>query len=191
MGIDRGIALHKMIRLLVHTMGGEGYLNFIGNEFGHPEWLDFPRKGNSESYQHCRRQFNLVDDENLRYQFLNNFDAKMNKIEQEVGWLSSEKAFVTRKHLDDKVIIFDRANCVFAFNFHHAKSYNNYRVGVREPGKYQMILNSDSSAFDGHARLSEDQTYFSSPISVDGLDHSVIIYLPSRTSFVLKRILEN
>ena len=77
--VDRGIALHKMIRLIVHGMGGEGYLNFMGNEFGHPEWLDFPRAGNDSSYQHARRQWNLVDDENLKYKFMNAFDSAMNK----------------------------------------------------------------------------------------------------------------
>ena len=77
--VDRGIALHKMIRLIVHGMGGEGYLNFMGNEFGHPEWLDFPRAGNNSSYQHARRQWNLPDDENLKYKFMNAFDAAMNK----------------------------------------------------------------------------------------------------------------
>ena len=77
--VNRGIALHKMIRLLVHGMGGEGYLNFIGNEFGHPEWLDFPRAGNNSSYNYARRQWNLVDDESLRYKFLNNFDGAMNR----------------------------------------------------------------------------------------------------------------
>lgn len=79
--IDRGLALHKLIRLITHALGGEGYLNFIGNEFGHPEWLDFPRAGNGESYHYCRRQFNLVDDPLLRYKYLFAFDAAMNQME--------------------------------------------------------------------------------------------------------------
>ena len=87
--IDRGLALHKMIRLITHGLGGEGWLNFIGNEFGHPEWLDFPRAGNNESYHYARRQFNLVDDDLLRYKYLNAFDATMNKLEDEYKWLSS------------------------------------------------------------------------------------------------------
>ncbi len=87
--IDRGLALHKMIRLITHGLGGEGWLNFMGNEFGHPEWLDFPRAGNNESYHYARRQYNLVDDDLLRYKFLNLFDSKMNKLEDEYKWLSS------------------------------------------------------------------------------------------------------
>ncbi len=89
--IDRGLALHKMIRLLTHGLGGEGWLNFIGNEFGHPEWLDFPRVGNGESYKYARRQFNLVDDDLLRYKFLNNFDAALNRLEEEYQWLNNSQ----------------------------------------------------------------------------------------------------
>merc|ERR1711909_163971 len=100
--VERGIALHKMIRLVVHGLGGEGYLNFIGNEFGHPEWLDFPRVGNNESYHYARRQWNLVDDQNLRYRHLNQFDAAMNHLENEVGWLASDPGYVSTKHEDDK-----------------------------------------------------------------------------------------
>jgi 1,4-alpha-glucan branching enzyme len=86
--IDRGIALHKMIRLITYGLGGEGWLNFMGNEFGHPEWLDFPRQGNNDSYHYARRQFNLVEDELLRYKFLNRFDAKMNQVEEKYKWLA-------------------------------------------------------------------------------------------------------
>ena len=86
--IDRGLALHKMIRLVTYGLGGEGWLNFMGNEFGHPEWLDFPRAGNNDSYHYARRQFNLPDDPLLRYKFLNLFDAKMNALETQYKWLS-------------------------------------------------------------------------------------------------------
>lgn len=92
--IDRGLALHKMIRLLTFALGGEGWLNFIGNEFGHPEWLDFPRKGNNDSYHYARRQFNLPDDDLLRYKFLFRFDAKMNKLEDEYKWLSASQVII-------------------------------------------------------------------------------------------------
>lgn len=86
--IDRGMALHKMIRLLTYGLGGEGWLNFMGNEFGHPEWLDFPRAGNNDSYHYARRQYNLVADDLLRYKFLNRFDASMNALEEKYHWLS-------------------------------------------------------------------------------------------------------
>ncbi|KAF4025950.1 hypothetical protein G4228_018047 [Cervus hanglu yarkandensis] len=98
--IDRGIQLHKMIRLITHALGGEGYLNFMGNEFGHPEWLDFPRKGNDESYHYARRQFHLTDDDLLRYKFLNNFDRDMNKLEERCGWLSAPQSYTYKIVLD-------------------------------------------------------------------------------------------
>ncbi|KAG8696077.1 alpha-1,4-glucan branching enzyme [Ceratobasidium sp. 394] len=88
--IERGLALHMMIRLISHSLGGEGYLNFEGNEFGHPEWLDFPRAGNGNSYHYARRQFNVVDDPLLRYKYLNAFDSAMNNLDDKYGWLASE-----------------------------------------------------------------------------------------------------
>lgn len=88
--IDRGIAMHKVIRLITNALGGEAYLNFMGNEFGHPEWLDFPRQGNNDSYHYARRQWNLVDDDLLKYKFLNEFDRAMNVTEEKYGWLHSE-----------------------------------------------------------------------------------------------------
>ena len=93
--IDRGLALHKMIRLITHALGGEGYLNFIGNEFGHPEWLDFPREGNGNSFLHARRQFNLVDDHLLRYKYLYAWDAAVNKLEAQFKWLSDAQAYIS------------------------------------------------------------------------------------------------
>lgn len=93
--IDRGLSLHKMIRLITHALGGEGYLSFIGNEFGHPEWLDFPTAANNSSFQHARRQFNLIDDDMLRYKYLYNFDKEMNRLEDHFKWLAAPQAYVS------------------------------------------------------------------------------------------------
>uniref|UniRef100_A0A3Q3VVG0 1,4-alpha-glucan branching enzyme n=1 Tax=Mola mola TaxID=94237 RepID=A0A3Q3VVG0_MOLML len=136
--IDRGLQLHKMIRLLTHGLGGEGYLNFMGNEFGHPEWLDFPREGNDQSYHYARRQYNLVDMKHLRYGQLYAFDRDMNRTEDKYGWLAAPPAFVSARHEEDKVIVFDRANVLFIFNFHPTKSFQDYRVAVEAPGKYPL-----------------------------------------------------
>jgi 1,4-alpha-glucan branching enzyme len=134
--IDRGIALHKLIRLLTYGLGGEGWLNFIGNEFGHPEWLDFPRVGNNESYHYARRQFNLATDDLLRYKFLNKFDQRMNELETKYNFLSHTQ-FVSKKHQDDKVIVFERGdkNLVWIFNFHSNKSFTDYKIGCSGSGK--------------------------------------------------------
>uniref|UniRef100_A0A1B6E036 1,4-alpha-glucan branching enzyme n=1 Tax=Clastoptera arizonana TaxID=38151 RepID=A0A1B6E036_9HEMI len=174
--IDRGIALHKLIRLITHGLGGEGYLNFIGNEFGHPEWLDFPRAGNNSSYHYARRQWNLVDDPLLKYKYLNNFDAAMNNLEERYGWLhkgyegikvnlnmEEAPAYVSWKHEDDKVVVFERAELLFVFNFHPTKSFPDYRLGVEIPGEYKILLNSDDSSFGGHNRIDTQTSHFTTP----------------------------
>jgi 1,4-alpha-glucan branching enzyme len=189
--IDRGMAFHKMIRALVHGLGGEGYLNFIGNEFGHPEWLDFPRVGNNESFKHCRRQFSLVDDQLLRYRFLNNWDQGLNELESECKWLCSIPGYVTKKHQEDKVVAFDRSHCIFVFNFHAQKSFTDYQIGVRFPGAYRIGLNSDAGDFDGHDRLDSTQIFYSSPSPADSQPHSIKLYLPSRTCLILVKVDES
>jgi len=183
--IDRGLSLHKLIRLITHGLGGEGYLNFEGNEFGHPEWLDFPREGNNNSFHYARRQFNLVDDRLLRYQFLNDFDAKMQNTEEKYGWLHSSQAYVSLKHEGDKVIVFERAGLLWIFNFHATNSYTDYRVGVDVPGTYRVVINSDAPEFGGHSRVDGSTRFFTSDLPWNNRSNFVQVYLPSRTAIVL------
>ncbi|XP_051719466.1 1,4-alpha-glucan-branching enzyme isoform X1 [Ctenopharyngodon idella] len=183
--IDRGIQLHKMIRLLTHGLGGEGYLNFMGNEFGHPEWLDFPRIGNNESYHYARRQFNLVDMKHLRYQQLYAFDRDMNRTEDKYGWLAAPPAYVSAKHEGDKVIVFERANVIFIFNFHPTNSYSNYRVAVGPAGKYKIKLDSDEIQYGGHGRLDHNTDFFTEPLGFNDQPNSMMVYIPCRTAIVL------
>jgi 1,4-alpha-glucan branching enzyme len=182
--IDRGMALHKLIRLLTHALGGEGYLNFEGNEFGHPEWLDFPREGNNNSFWYARRQLNLTEDELLRYHFLNNFDRLMNTCESKYGWLHAPQAYISLKHEGDKVIVFERAGLVFIFNFHHTESYSDYRIGVDVPGTYQVVLSSDGKDVGGHSRIDESTRYFTTPMEWNGRKNWTHIYIPCRTALV-------
>ncbi|XP_071508280.1 1,4-alpha-glucan-branching enzyme-like [Diadema antillarum] len=183
--IDRGLALHKCIRLITHALGGEAWLNFMGNEFGHPEWLDFPRPGNNNSYHYARRQWHLADDNLLRYRFLNNFDRAMNSLDDKFHWLSSPQAYISCKHEDDKVVVFERARLLFLFNFHHTKSFPDYRVGVGLPGKYKLVLNSDSEEFGGHNRLDQSTDYFTSDQGFANREQSLQVYIPSRVALVL------
>lgn len=183
--IDRGIALHKLIRFITHALGGEGYLNFMGNEFGHPEWLDFPRAGNNSSYHYARRQWNLVDDPTLRYKFLNNWDRAMQHLEERYGWLAAPQAYVSRKHEGDKVIAFERAGLVFAFNFHPTQSFTDYKIGVDTPGRYHIVLDSDREEFGGFNRLDSSVEVFTYSEPWDGRSNSVYLYLPCRTCQVL------
>ncbi|XP_076054908.1 1,4-alpha-glucan-branching enzyme isoform X2 [Oratosquilla oratoria] len=186
--IDRGIALHKMIRLVTHGLGGEAYLNFIGNEFGHPEWLDFPRIGNNESYHYARRQFNLVDDELLKYKYLNNFDCAMNGLEEKYGWLHAEPGYTSTRHEGDKVIVFERAGLVFVFNFHSNRSFQDYKIGVSCSGKYKIVLDTDDREFGGFHRLDHSTDFFTSPEGWNGRSCSTMIYIPSRVAIVLANV---
>lgn len=184
--IDRGLALHKMIRLLTHALGGEGYLNFEGNEFGHPEWLDFPREGNGNSFHYARRQWNVVDDPLLRYKYLNNFDAAMNNLESKHKWLSSSHTYISLKHESDRVIAFERAKLVFIFNFHPTQSYTDYRIGVEWEGKYNVVLCSDEKArFGGHDRVDLKSEYFTTPLEWNSRKNYIQVYLPSKTVLVV------
>jgi len=183
--IERGMALHKMIRLITHGLGGEGYLNFEGNEFGHPEWLDFPRAGNNNSFHYARRQFNLVDDPLLRYRFLNHFDSCMQHSEEKYGWLHSAQAYVSLKHEGDKVIVFERAGLLWIFNFHPSSSFTDYRVGVDHAGTYRIVINTDDSAFGGLGRVKKDQRFFTTDFAWNGRKNFVQVYIPTRTAMVL------
>eukprot|EP01118_Nematostelium_gracile_P016460 TRINITY_DN6820_c0_g1_i3.p1 TRINITY_DN6820_c0_g1~~TRINITY_DN6820_c0_g1_i3.p1 ORF type:complete len:714 (+),score=190.48 TRINITY_DN6820_c0_g1_i3:203-2143(+) len=185
--IDRGMALHKMIRLVTCALGGEGYLNFMGNEFGHPEWIDFPREGNNDSYHYARRRWDLPQDDLLRYKQLWQFDQAMNLLEDKYKWLASAQAYVTLKHEDDKLIVFERGNLFWIFNFHWNKSFNDYRFGVLKPGKYKIVLNSDETQFGGHNRLDKNSSYFSSNDGCHGQPQSISVYIPCRTAIVLVR----
>lgn len=150
--IDRGIALHKLIRLVTMAAGGEGYLNFIGNEFGHPEWVDFPREGNNWSYKYCKRQWSLVDNKELKYEYLNNFDRAMISILRDSDVLSENIQLINMDH-QNKVLIFERGGLIFVFNFHVSYSIPDYKFWVPKKGNYKIVLDSDQSEFGGFDRL--------------------------------------
>lgn len=183
--IDRGLALHKIIRLVTLGLGGEAYLNFMGNEFGHPEWLDFPRDGNLHSYHYARRQWSLVDNPLLRYRFLGAFDRAMMELEERHGFLASGRGYVSRKHDGDKVLVFERGGLVWVFNFHPTQSFVDYRVGVERAGLYRVVLCSDSPEFDGHGRVDPTVPHLSQDYGFDGRRYSVQVYIPSRVGMVL------
>ena len=183
--IDRGIALHKMIRLLTASLAGKGYLNFMGNEFGHPEWIDFPREGNDWSYHCCRRQWSLVDSTNLRYSELNDFDKAMIELlkENDLLSISAENRWL---HQEDKILIYTKEDTVFIFNFHPTKSFDGYFVPVGSVGRYEVVLSSDDGRFGGFSRVDTSAEYetFTTPIGWIGFK----CYLPNRCAIVLKKM---
>ena len=150
MKISRGMAIHKMVRLISMSLGGEAYLNFMGNEFGHPEWIDFPREGNANSYDYCRRQWNLMYDEKLRYPLLYNWDKQMNATEINFGSMISEHQYVSKSSEEDKIIVYEKGDLLFIFNFHHSKSFENYSVGTPWSSDHFVVYESDEERFGGH-----------------------------------------
>ncbi|PYH77361.1 1,4-alpha-glucan-branching enzyme [Aspergillus uvarum CBS 121591] len=183
--IERGMSLHKLLRLVTHALGGEGYLNFEGNEFGHPEWLDFPRAGNNNSFWYARRQLNLTEDHLLRYQFLNEFDRAMQLTEDKYGWLHASQAYVSLKHEGDKVLVFERAGLLWIFNFHPTNSFTDYRVGVDQAGTYRIVLDSDDKAFGGFGRNDKETRFFTTDFEWNGRRNYLQVYIPTRSALVL------
>ena len=175
--VDRGIALHKMIRLATAATAGDGYLTFMGNEFGHPEWIDFPREGNGWSFKYARRQWSLVDADALRYGMLNAFDAAMVHLLKDSGCMEEPPRLIYADE-EKNILIFSRKNYIFALNFNPTRSFADY--GFPAPaGEYRVVLSSDEEKYDGFARVREGEKH----ICVDG---RLYLYLPSRTAIILK-----
>ncbi|MDD6152277.1 MAG: alpha amylase C-terminal domain-containing protein [Bacteroidales bacterium] len=177
--VDRGVALHKMIRLVTLATAGNGYLNFMGNEFGHPEWIDFPREGNGWSYAHARRLWSISDSDDLRFKLLRNFDKAMIRYARRDAFLRQAPELI-RADEEKKVLIFRRKDSIFAFNFNPQSSFEDY--GFAAPaGKYRKVVDTDDPGFDGFGRLSQDSDH-----STDS-DGTLRLYLPCRCALVLKK----
>ncbi|MDE6323269.1 MAG: alpha amylase C-terminal domain-containing protein [Paramuribaculum sp.] len=191
MTVARGIALHKMIRLVTASTINGGYLNFMGNEFGHPEWIDFPREGNGWSYKYARRQWSLVDREDLKYRLLNAFDNAMISL---ISGVYNFQSFPVRKLWEkdsDQVLAYSRGDLVFVFNFNPMKSFADYGI-LAQPGKYEVVLTTDDPAFGGYGNVATDVAHLTlndplySPHGVEWLR----LYLPARSAQVLRRVPE-
>jgi 1,4-alpha-glucan branching enzyme len=183
--VARGVALHKLIRMITLSLGGEGYLNFMGNEFGHPEWIDFPREGNGWSYFYCRRQWHLADDHLLKYGWLNRFDKAL--VQTTKSRALFEKApqclFIDA---NAQVLNYERNGLVFALNFSPASSYEGYYMTVPKKGKYQVVLSTDDKEFGGYDRISKDYVYTSEE-QPDG-SHKIRVYLPARSGLCMVKV---
>jgi 1,4-alpha-glucan branching enzyme len=185
--VDRGMALHKMARLATLGASAHGYLNFMGNEFGHPEWIDFPREGNNWSYHYARRQWSLRDDPGLKFHFLADFDRAMVNLIREKNVIGHEPVTFRLIHDGDKMIVFERDGLVFVFNFNPTQSFVDYAIDVSS-GTYRLALNTDDPRFGGFDLVEAEHAYDSFEYD-DGenLRHQILLYIPSRTGFVLER----
>lgn len=185
--MDRGIALHKMIRLLTFSTSGGGYLNFMGNEFGHPEWIDFPREGNNWSYKYARRQWQLAMNDDLKYTYLLKFDNAMVKLHNEYKFLDIPGIFRIYENNFDKVLAFTRGDLLMVFNFHPTNSFTDYGIPVK--GKYRIILDTDDPEYGGFDRVDRKSFYTSTRKAERptlDLPFYLYLYLPSRCAIVLK-----
>ena len=180
--IDRAIALHKMIRMFTLAGGGEGYLNFMGNEFGHPEWIDFPREGNGWSFHYCRRQWSLKNNGLLKYQWLNDFDEDMIKLTKDADMFNQRMGDLRLMKGPEQTMVFSRNGLLFAFNFHYGRSLPNVLVPVQNKGKYTVEMSSDDEKYGGWGQIAH-QDYFTK--TFDGQEF-VELYLPARTCLVLR-----
>ena len=177
--IDRGMALHKMIRLATLAAGGEGWLNFMGNEFGHPEWIDFPREGNGNSYQYCRRQWSLVDNKLLRYRFLNEFDRAMVELAKRCDLLAARPARPLNMDEENQVMAFERSGLLFVFNWSGTRAIPDYKLPAPTGGEWKVVLDSDEARFGGFARQDHSVHHFTDKAQ------QLSLYLLPRTVMVL------
>ena len=186
--MDRAIELHKIIRLYTMSLGGNGYLNFMGNEFGHPEWIDFPREGNGWSYKYCRRQWSLVDDKRLKYEWLNDFDKAMINLAKDRKLLNDPYAVSLWIDPDRKIITFSRGGLLFVFNFHNSYSEQRFFLHAHTTGEgtYRVVLSSDETRFGGPGLIDHSFEYHTAYQEGRGLGFDV--YSPCRTAMVLERI---
>ena len=186
--VDRGMALHKMIRLITLATAGAGYLNFMGNEFGHPEWIDFPREGNNWSYKHARRQWSLVDNLGLKFRFLAEFDRKMIAIAKSYRILEHSGPYLLYEHSENMLLLFQRAGLLLAFNFHPDRSFTDFRFEA-PAGKYEMIMDTDAPEYGGHNRLATNQHHFTLRDCIDSRDVDLLsLYLPCRSAQILRHV---
>ena len=179
--VERGVALHKLIRLMTAGLHGGGYLNFMGNEFGHPEWIDFPREGNNWSFKHARRQWNLRDNGFLKYQWLGNFDAALMKV---IGQIDNPDIQQLTVRQSDRTVSFMHGDFLFVINFSPDKSHSDYAVPA-EAGSYKLALSSDDKDFGGQERIDHNSRFFTSPADNN---HNLKVYLPARTGIILQKV---
>lgn len=185
--IERGLALHKMIRFITASLGGQAYLNFMGNEFGHPEWIDFPREGNGWSYHYARRQWSLRDNPELKYQFFAEWDKAMIKLLNDYKVLQAGYGDLIKSDDWNKTLVFEKAGLTFAFNFHINQSLPDYEFFVPEAGEYKIILNSDAAKFGGHNRVDESvihKTFFNKETG----RYFLKAYIPNRSVLVFEKL---
>jgi 1,4-alpha-glucan branching enzyme len=183
--IDRGVALHKLLRLFTFSLAGEAWLNFMGNEFGHPEWVDFPREGNQWSFHYARRQWSLAARDDLRYRGLWAFDKALMELDEQHRLLESGLIEHLLTHEEAKVVVYRRGPLVFVLNLHPTRSYKGFSIPVPDASDYTHVLDTDSPNFGGFGRLAAGMRYPVKDTAMYGRRQSLQVYLPSRSGLVI------
>ncbi|PTN07302.1 alpha amylase C-terminal domain-containing protein [Mangrovibacterium marinum] len=186
MTVDRGIALHKMIRLITAATAGGSYLNFMGNEFGHPEWIDFPREGNNWSFKHARRLWSIAEDKELRFHWLADFDREMIHWIQDHHVLNIPEVYHRFDNKGDQILAFQRGDYLLVFNFNPVQSFTGYGIPL-EASKWKILFDTDEDRFGGQGRIDHSMTYYTKPSGGLTSQHYLNLYLPARTAMVLKK----
>lgn len=189
--VDRAVALHKMIRFITLATGTDGYLNFMGNEFGHPEWIDFPRMENGWSYKYAKRQWHLADNQSLKYAYLLAFDQDLIRFAKKEKLFSSEGIQILWLDQARKLIAYRMKDLVFLFNFHPTNSYSQLSLPIHGEGKYRVVFSTDHLKYGGYGRIDEDYVYSAQRLETTDFSHGIVIYSPCRTGLVLKRVDED
>ena len=184
----RGIALHKMIRLITASTINGGYLNFMGNEFGHPEWIDFPREGNGWSHKYARRQWNLADNPELCYHYLSDFDRRMLSVIKSVRSFQKLKVQEVWHNDGDQILAYSRGDLLFVFNFSPTHSFTDYGFMMPE-GAYEVILNTDAKEFGGNGFSDDSITHLTNydPLLKKEGKGWLKLYITARSALVLRK----
>lgn len=185
--VDRALALHKMARFVTISLGADGYLNFMGNEFGHPEWIDFPREGNNWSFKHCQRLWSLADSPFLHYNDLYLFDQAMVRFMQDHSLMGGGSPKVVMIDQEQKIVAFRKDDFIFIFNFHPTYSYKKLELPLHEEASYQVVMDTDEGRFGGYDRISHEVIYDSHRLEINPDYTGIALYAPSRTAIVLQK----
>lgn len=192
MVVDRGISLHKMIRLVTLSTINGGYLTFMGNEFGHPEWVDFPREGNNWSYLYARRQWSLKDDKNLKYHYMGDFDKEMISLVKSIDNFQDLPITKIWEKREDNLLAYMRDDLLFIFNFNPTQSFTDYGMLVPE-GEYKVVLNTDNKLFGGFNLTDDDIHHFTHYDELYKKQNKgwLRVYIPAHTAVVLQKLINN
>lgn len=187
--VERGLALHKMIRLVTASTINGGYLTFMGNEFGHPEWIDFPREGNNWSYKYARRQWSLRDNGFLRYSLLADFDRDMLRLIKKENQFESLPLVQVWEQNDDQILAYTRGDLLFVFNFNPTTSFSDYKM-ITPAGEWMVIFSTDDKAYGGYDRIDKSVHHFTLPEEMYTMEGkgAMKLYIPSRTAMVLRKM---